>query len=265
MIETATMTDLPLADYNKRQFYEVSADRTRERALNTKPASNFVNQNNAWAPQEYEGFAVASMLNENEGNEALLACLLPIQEELRYNLQPAYGFYQLPVESFHQTVANTLSADRFKQHILYAGLEGAYPVIIEQAFEQIPQPEEIEPLRMRMVGLSIFGTAIGMLGVFEDEEAYNRVTRFRAGFYGNSDLAALDVRMTRPFIGHITLTYIEHNLNKNQKDQLASVVTEINESISGEKLYFNIAKTGLRRYHHLAQFNKQDNYPGFKL
>src|ERR1700753_844472 len=116
MIETATMTDLPLADYNKRQLYEVSAERTRERALNTKPAGNFAFQNNAWAPQEYEGFAVVSMLNENEGNEALLARLLPIQEELRYNLQPAYGFYQLPVESFHQTVANTLSADRFKQH-----------------------------------------------------------------------------------------------------------------------------------------------------
>ncbi len=132
---------------------------------------------------------------------------------------------------------------------------------MEKAFEQIAPSEEPEPVRMKMVGLSIFGTAIGMLGVFDDQDAYNRVTRFRAGFYGNPDLAALDVRMTRPFIGHVTLTYIEHYLNKNQKDQLANVVTEVNESLTGEKLYFNITQTGLRRYHHLAEFIKQDNYP----
>jgi hypothetical protein len=265
MTETAIITDLSFTEYNKRQLFEVSAARNRDRALNTKPAGNFIYQNNAWVPQGYEGFAVVSMLNENEGNEALLGRLLSVQEELRYNLQPCYGFYQLPAESFHQTVANTLSAGRFKQHILNAGLEGAYPGIIEKAFEQIGYLEETEPVMMKMVGLSIFGTAIGMLGVFDDEAAYNRVTRFRAGFYNNQDLAALDVRMTRPFIGHITLTYIEHNLNKNQKDQLANVVIEINESLAGENLYFNITQTGLRRYHHLAEFNKQDNYPDFKL
>jgi len=265
MTETAILTDLSLADYNNRQRYEVSAERNRERALNTKPAGNFFYQNSRWLPQEYEGFAVVSMLSENEGNEALQERLLSVQEELKYNLQPAYGFYQLPAKSFHQTVANTLSADRFKQHILCPGLEEAYPGIVEKAFEQIAASEENEPVVMKMVGLSIFGTAIGMLGVFDDEAAYNRVTRFRAGFYNNPDLAALDVRMTRPFIGHVTLTYIEHNLNKNQKDQLANVVTEINESLAGENLHFNITQTGLRRYNHLAEFNKQDNYPDFKL
>ncbi|HZY37051.1 MAG TPA: hypothetical protein VFE53_10400 [Mucilaginibacter sp.] len=265
MTETAIITDLPFIDYNNRQLFEVSAERTRDRALHTKPAGNFAWHNNVWVPQEYEGFAVVSMLSENEGNEALLERLLSVQEELRYNLQPCYGFYQLPPESFHQTVANTLSTDRFKQQILHAGLEEAYPGIVEQAFSEIPSAEESEPLRLKMIGLSIFGTAIGMLGIFEQEEDYNRVTHFRTGFYGNAELAALDVRMTRPFIGHVTLTYIEHNLNKNQKDQLANVVTEVNESLAGEKLYFNIANTGLRRYHHLAGFIKQDNYPDFKL
>ncbi len=111
--ETATLTDLSFADYNNRQLYEVSPERNRERALSTKPAGNFVYQNNVWLPHEYEGFAVVAMLSENEGNEALLHRLVSIQQELKYNLQPAYGFYQLPVESFHQTIANTLSADRF--------------------------------------------------------------------------------------------------------------------------------------------------------
>jgi len=263
--ETATMSDLPFVDYINRQTYEVSAARNRERALKTKSAGNFVFQQNKWQPQEYEGFAVVSMLDENEGNAPLLARLISVQQELKYNLEPQYGFYLLPPDSFHQTIANTLSADRFKQHILYAGLEESYPGLVEQAFDQITSPGEGEPLSMQMIGLSIFGTAIGMLGIFEDKAAYERVTNFRAGFYGNHELAALEVRMTRPFIGHITLAYIEHSLNKNQKDQLAIVVNEINEALHSENLIFNIANAGLRRYHHLAEFIKRDDYPDFKL
>lgn len=265
MIETAIISDLPFVDYNERQYYEVSAARNHERALCAKPSGNFIYHVHAWQPQEYEGFAIVSMLNANEGNEYLLSRLTAIQQELKYNLQPAYGFYQLPAESFHQTVANTLSAGRFKQNILNPGLEDAYPEIIAQALDQISAPGSSSPLRMRMIGLSIFGTAIGLLGVFEHEEDYKRITAFRAGFYSNSRLAALDVRMTRPFIGHITLAYVEHSLNKNQKDQLANVISEINDSIAADNLYFTMTNTGLRRYHHLAAFLKKDNYPDFKL
>jgi len=71
--------------------------------------------------------------------------------------------------------------------------------------------------------------------------------------------------MTRPFIGHITLAYIEQNLTKNQKDHLIDVVSEINESLARQDNYFFISGTGLRRYHHLAEFIKQDNYPVYQF
>jgi hypothetical protein len=257
--------DLSFADYNKRQLYEVSAERNTERALKTKPAGNFCFHDNHWSPLEYEGFAVVSMLNENEGNAPLAARLKDVQKELQINLQPRYAFYQLPADSFHQTVANTLSADRFKNNILNAGLEEEYPAFVLNAFEQIPPSPSTQPIRMKMVGLSIFGTAIGLLGIFEREDDYYRILNFRAGFYADKKLTQLDVRMTRPFIGHITLAYIEHNLNKNQKDHLAGVINEVNETLSGEENYFCISQTGLRRYHHLAEFIKQDNFPVISL
>src|ERR1700744_5348832 len=248
--QPASISDMSFEDYNKRQSYEISAERNTERALSAKPAGNFIHNGISWEPQEYEGFAVVSMLSENGGNDGLTKRLIEIQKELHYNLSPNNVFYYLPAESFHQTVANTLSADRFKQHILHAGLEDTYPSIVNTAFLQIAPSSETEPLRMRMMGLSIFGTAIGMLGVFENEEDYNRITRFRAGFYSNIELAKLDIRMPRPFIGHITLAYVEQSLNKNQKDHLAMAINEVNEAIDGDELYFNLTNTGLRRYHH---------------
>lgn len=262
---SSAVCDIPFGEYNKRQFYEISAERNRERAFNARPAGNFLFTLNNWVPQEYQGFAIVSMLSDNEGNDPLVARLVAIQKELQINLQPTYGFYQLPAESFHQTVANTLSADRFKQNILNAGLESAYPGLIEKSFAGIVKSDSGAALKMKMIGLSVFGTAIGMLGIFESETDYLRISNFRAGFYSTAELTALDVKMTRPFIGHITLTYIEHQLNKNQKEHLASVINEINESLINEHNYFNLTNTGLRRYHHLAEFLYQDNYPTFKL
>jgi 2'-5' RNA ligase len=261
MDRVASISDMSFEDYNKRQLYEISPERNRERALNAKPAGSFIYDGNKWLPQEYEGFGVISMLNENDENRFLAERLIEIQTELKYNLSPTYGFYMLPPESFHQTIANTLSAGRFKEHIADAGLEEVYPEIVGNAFDQIPVMEDEEPIRMKMAGLSIFGTAIGILGIFEDEEDYDRIVKFRSCFYSDEQLAQLDVKMTRPFIGHITLAYIEQNLNKNQKEHLADVISEINETLAEEDNYFFIAAAGLRRYHHLAEFIKQDNYP----
>ena len=259
--ETARVSDLPFDEYNKRQLSEILAERIWERAHDAKPAGNFFYDGRNWLPQEYEGFAVVSMLNENEENESLVDRLTKIQTELQYNLSPPFGFYRLPAESFHQTMANTLSTDRFKKNIAEAGLEDAYPSIVANAFENIPGPDSMEPIRMRMAGLSIFGTAIGIIGVFENKDDYNRIVSFRSGFYNDEQLAQLDVKMTRPFIGHITLMYIEQNLTKNQKDHLADVINELNETLAEEENYFYISGTDLRRYHHLAEFIKQDNYP----
>jgi hypothetical protein len=263
--QAASITDLSFEDYSKRQLYEISAERNSERALSAKPAGNFIYDGNNWQPQEYEGFAVVSMLSENEGNDDLTKRLIELQKELQYNLTPKNGFYLLPAESFHQTVANTLSADRFKSHILNAGLESTYPAMVAKAFENIPASDITEPIRMKMAGLSIFGTAIGILGLFENEEDYDRIVNFRSGFYGDEQLAQLDIRMTRPFIGHITLAYVEQNLNKNQREQLAKVISGLNETLAPEENYFSISSTGLRRYHHLAEFIKQDNYPVCQL
>jgi len=264
-IQPAAISDMPFMEYNRRQHYEISADRIKERSLKVTSAGNFYRERDKWLPNEYQGFAVISMLNENEGNEPLLKRLIEIQAELQDNLQPRYAFYQLPPESFHQTVANTLSADKFKKNILDAGLEERYPAMVENAFDNIHASQDIEPIKMKMAGLSIFGTAIGILGIFKNEDDYDRVTNFREGFYADRQLGMLDVKMTRPFIGHITLSYIEHTPNKNQKEHLASVINEINYRLQNEDNYFMIANTSLKRYHHLAEFIKQNYYPSFLL
>ncbi len=259
--------ELAFHAYNQRQNFEVSAERVLECATKAKPAGNFSFNGRNWVPNEYMGYAVVSMLNANPGNEQLLAYLTGIQASLDENLQPVNGFYMLPPESFHQTVANTLSDGRFKTNVLNAGIEAEYPDMVKQAFDKISVNRLQNPIKMRAAGLSVFGTAIGMLFTFDNEADYNRILRFRAGLYDDEKLAGLDVKMTRPFIGHITLAYIEQKLNKNQKEHLATIINEINEDVrsNAKKNYFLISNTGLRRYDHLAEFCNADNYPVYQF
>ena len=266
--------DLSYKDYMDRQFRELEEDRLQERALALRPSGNYKRNGTGWEPQPYPGFAVISMVDENENN-GLSGTLKAVQTELVEQCPWEEALYLLPPESFHQTVANNLSEERFLQRIKHPGLEPVYPDLVARAFKQLPSlPPRVLP--MRLIGVSIFGTALGALGVFDSEPAYRRILDFRAGFYADSHLSALDIRMTRPFIGHITLAYIETDLDVAQREALAAAVYRINrrwpagsrESSApiGQVLpTFNLPLTGLRRYHHLSAFHREEDYPRYHL
>jgi len=262
---TFQSSDFSFEEYNQRQLSEISPERVAGKALQAKVAGKFNWNGTDWIPNDYKGYAIITQLNDLTSNLPLIERLTVLQKSMAEKLQPNHAFYHLSVESFHQTVANTLSADRFEKNIAAAGLENQYPQIIEQAFNAIHLPDFSEPAKMKMVGLSIFGTAIGLLGIFENKTDYERITNFRKDFYLNDRLSQLDVKMTRPFIGHITLTYIEHPLSEEEKQHLANTILALNEQLTKEENYFYLSNTTLRQYNNLGTFYTQNNYPSIQL
>ena len=256
--------DLSYKDYMDRQFSELEEDRLLERALTLRPSGNYKRNGVGWVPQSYPGFAVVSMVDENRDNEALPGMLKALQADLLEQCPWEDALYFLPPGSFHQTVANNLSEERFLQNIQRPGLEPVYPDLVARAFTRLPPlPDRVLP--MRLIGISIFGTALGVLGVFDNEPAYRRILDFRAGFYADEHLSALDVRMTRPFIGHITLAYVETDLDAAQRETLVAAVADINKKLEQALPIFNLSLTGLRRYHHLSAFHREEDYPRYHL
>lgn len=256
--------DLSYKDYMTRQFRELEEDRLQERALALRPSGNYKRNGVGWVPQSYSGFAIISMVDENPGNTGLSDLLKAVQSDLIEQCPWEDALYLLPPTSFHQTIANNLSEDRFMQHVVKPGLEPVYPELVASVFTKLPSlPNRVLP--MRLIGVGIFGTALGALGVFDNEAAYGRVLDFRAGFYADPQLGALDVRMTRPFIGHITLAYIETDLDTPQRAALASAVYDINKQFENALPAFNLSLTGLRRYHHLSAFHREEDYPRYHL
>jgi hypothetical protein len=260
---TAT-TDLAFDEYTARQYRELDADRLLERAMQVRPSGNYRYEGGRWYPQPYPGFAVLSMVDEHPGNEGLPWILAALQKRLVERCPWEGALYLLPPDSFHQTVANMLSEQRFLRQIVEPGLEEEFPGVVRRAMDRV-EVETRGAVEMRLIGISIFGTALGVLGVFEEEEHYRRILRFRAGLYADPGLGALEVRMTRPFIGHITLAYIEADLSGEERRQLAAAAELLNGQLKEVSPVYRFSGTGLRRYEHLSVFMRADGYPRYEF
>lgn len=257
--------ELPFAVYQERQLREISPAGLSARAGKLAPAEQFRFRRGQWLPAPYPGHAVVSMVAGPEENRALGAPLREFQRELLAGLPEPGLLYPLPEASFHQTIANTLSGENHQRLVVEAGREADYPRMVTETFSEIPAATESASLAMRLVGLSIFGTAVGLLGIFNHEQDFQRVLHFRDHFYGHPRIDGLGIRRTRPFIGHITLAYVERELDAATRSRFVEVVASINRAISLQVLHFHLNFAELRAYEHLAEFKPLPGLPQYRL
>ncbi len=258
--------ELSYETYVRRQSDEIDNAGLSARAKVVKASDKFKNHNGAWEMMPYPGYAVVSMVNNNPGNEGLIAKLIDIQSSLSSQLGMREKCYLLPSDSFHQTVANTLSSSRYKEFIKDAGIEKDYPFMIKTAFDQINGiSADVDPIEMKLIGLSIFGSALGILGTFQKKSDFQRITDFRDSFYAIDELSQIDIRRTRPFIGHLTLAYFDGRFNDRDRQQLVKVCNQINNEIKEQELIFRISNTELRSYDDLSTFQTFPHYPKYSF
>ena len=117
-MDTTSTAELDYTAYQERQLQAVTPESVVEQAKKVRASGNFRFINGSWVPQEYKGFAVVSMVSNNPGNTIFQGQLAALQQELISRLDQPLVYYPLPVESFHQTIANTLSDHRFKQQLV---------------------------------------------------------------------------------------------------------------------------------------------------
>ena len=259
-----SIKELTLNAYNERQQFEITEPALKARAAKLHSTDKFKWSDGAWEKMPYIGYAIVSMLDANFGNGLISRKLVEMQQFFLKEVEDAQRhFFPLPAASFHQTVANTLSSHRFKMHIQEKGLEPEYPQMIANAFAQIPPPTATEPIAMQLIGISIFGSALGILGTFEKAQDFDRILNFRAHIYTNPVLNMVDIKRTRPFIGHLTMIYIDGVLTDKQKAQLVQACVQLNKAIEKQPLVFSIQQTALRHYKDLSYFQTQPNYPTY--
>jgi hypothetical protein len=235
------IADLSYADHEERQRCAISAQGLVDAATKLGIGGKFRRIGDIWQPQPYPGVAVVSMVDEGGKNAATIAAINALRTQLASELDTE-ACYLLPVDSYHQTIANTFSDARYQRHIIDSGNQQSYPALLRQAFAEF-----------------------GLLGVFADVEHYKRIVSLRQQFYGYQPLRALGLSRTRPFIAHVTMGYFECALDQPQREHIVALFTEINRALYKEPLVFSMHRAQARCYDHLATFVSRPEYPTFSF
>lgn len=260
---TTGVPDLAYDVYQDRQRAEVGPDSLARRADEVRPGGKFRLTEAGWQPAPYPGVAVVSMLDEAGENADAAWAIQKLQCELDSRVSSPDKVCMLPASSFHQTMANTFSDRRYARHISEAGLEQAFPKMLADAMACVPEAVGAEPIRMRLIGLSVFRTAIGLLGDFPDPGDYARILRLRESIYGNAALSRIGLRRTRPFIGHVTLAYFEARLSEAGRARLVRAALDINRRMEQHPIPVTFEGTSARWYDDLSTFQARPHYPSF--
>ena len=256
--------ELEYTAYEARQRKEITAEQLTVRSKELRPGNKFVREPEGdWTPASYPGFAMQAMMLEEGPNSATYLRLQAIRNRLVEGYDTSLA--PLPSPSFHQTIANIFSAQRLEANITSKGLLRAFPNLVAGAVKDIFPPGDESPIVMQLIGLSFFRTAIGALGVFENPDHFERILRFREAFYSHRKLVSLGVERTRPFIGHVTLAYVESELSEEERADLTKLTSEINEEEFARPLPFEIRLTQFCRYDDLSAYHYKYDYPSARI
>jgi hypothetical protein len=257
------VTDLSCVDHEERQRCAISARGLTLAAAKLGTGGKFRRIGRIWQPRPYAGVAVVSMVDEGRENASTVAAINALRTRLADELDTE-ACYLLPVDSYHQTIANTFSGERYQRHIIDGGHQQVYPTLLHQAFAEFDAPDSEAP-KMQLIGLALFGAAFGLLGIFANVEHYQRIASLRQQFYGYQPLRALGLVRTRPFIAHVTLGYFERELDRRQREHIVDLFTEINRTLGEKPLGFLMRRAQARCYDHLATFVPRPEYPTFNF
>jgi hypothetical protein len=254
--------ELTFLEHNDRQVREVEAPSLCEKKGLFRFGRKFRLVNGKWVPSPYRGFALVSMVKDNSENDSLFEALCDYQQQL---LKGEFldQIYPLPPESFHQTIANFLSGNRYSAHIEAPGLRTSYPEVVGKVLRKMEPSSPAGPLVMHMLGLSIFGSAFGVLGIISSETDYQKMIHLRNRLYHSPQMNRMGIQRTRPFIGHITLGYFGEDFVKNEIRQKLFIekCISLNQNIQKGGWKFTLHAAQLRRYENLSLFEHPNNYP----
>lgn len=256
------VVDFDFNVHNKRQQYEITQATIYQRVRALKCSKHFSYIDNAWAINDYVGYAFVCMLKD----QRIINYLIDVQNLCLKALKEEGVMFALPPESFHQTIANLLSNQNFHESIVQQGLEESYPEILQHAINELPNtnPSE-ESVEMSLIGLTAFGSCIAVLGTIEEKTQYQKVMGFREGIYTNPSLNQLNIARTRPFVGHITLFYVAKPLTGFQKNCLCSIINDCNTQLQQQQFKVKLNEVQLRAYKNLTQFLYQQHFPIHQL
>jgi hypothetical protein len=257
--------ELTWNEYRRHVHNVVTPESIAARAADIRSGGKFAYAEGGWSPISYPGTAIVSMMNEDSDDDGLVGALRPIRDALGGATEAPDAIYCLSEASYHQTLANTFSDERYRNYVVEPGHAETFPQRIAHAFDAMPATVKGSPVELRLIGISIFQTCIALVADVPNASDYERILAFRDGVYGFESLKEIGLERTRPFLGHVTLAYFGRGFTDEESRALVETVNALNESIALQPITFAITSTALRWYDDLSAFQTRPGFPSFSF
>lgn len=224
--------------------------------------ARFEYQNDKKKTLSYPGYSIMEMFDKENCSPEMHQFLKSSQQALQ-DIEEQFGLYVLPESSWHSTIANLLSGDKYINNILNTGMNGSFSNYVAKSFMKIPVQENSGAI-IKLEGIGFMKTCIVAYYSMPFENHYQQLINFRKSVYSVDTLTQLGIGCTRPFLGHITLAYFVKNLTERETEEINNVIKKLNSS-DFQNLFGKMMEFQLRKYKDLTNFVKENHFPTYKI
>jgi hypothetical protein len=213
----------------------------------------------------FPGYTVITPPWEEEtDNSTFYTQLQSYQQELLQLKVNSDWLVLVPPASFHLTLADLIWDNAYrdaceKNPQFEQQLHSCFATIFQQ-YQQSTQGQA-HPIRWQMQGLIAMPRAIGVCLVPKDEASYEQIVHLRRAIYQNPQLMALGIEQHYHFTAHVTLGYFGEIAPDLDRDQLATMFSQINQQWTENSPEFTVHRVELRRFDDMTRYYRQPNWP----
>ncbi|HEX9060207.1 MAG TPA: hypothetical protein VF941_08495, partial [Clostridia bacterium] len=235
----------------------------RQAALTVKTLGKFTKSSPfTWEPVCYPGYTLITPTFPNDtDNLDSYFTIIKIKGELSEELGVS-KYVEAPSSALHMTVARLISGNSFREN-----LEGVRENEFIEAVKALSKCNKVNGgLKFEIKGVTVFpsGVVAALISTsYEDD--YNSLQSFRDIIYNDTTLGRFGVERKRRFSGHITLFYVEDDLENEEKEKLIDAVTETNSKYFKKPVPFTIKRAELRRFNNFMEFHWDESMPFLEL
>lgn len=252
-------------DYNNRISRMVSEKEIQSRVNRLKGTVNrfeWIHERNDWRPIRHPGYTIITPCSDGERDKENIATYRSLEEIQNKLLKSFPSFAPAPKGTFHLTIADLISSERYDR-IISDKKENSFLSAISSIFNQLKLCGSI---KMKVKGVSILPPCFVIAPVSaEDNEGYIRLIRFRNYIYVDKELKNYGVNREYKFTGHITLAYIEKNISidNETKERIYERLNTINQDF--KPLALNVKRIEVCHFDDMERFNWNENLPFYNF
>jgi hypothetical protein len=200
---------------------------------------------------------------EDSTNSAFYSKLQDYQQEILQLPMGSDFIIPVPRDSFHLTLADLIWDSAYRDaKENNPDFEAQLRLCFSDIFQQYQQGAIADnPPRWQMLGLMLMPRAVAVCLVPLDKDSYEQIVNLRRAIYQNPKLIALGIEQQYNFTAHITLGYFGDIPPDLNRDNFATMLSELNQKWTENLPTLKVHRAELRKFDDMTRFYRESDSP----